>query len=77
LRGFAGAGGRGQNQPAIGLQARDDFRFDFINGQTIVHERTQRNNWWWTGEINSTSIANGSMASFAGKQCFNSYRGFI
>jgi hypothetical protein len=37
LRGFAGAGGRGQDEPLVFAQARDDFVLDVVNGQSVGH----------------------------------------
>ena len=52
LRGFAGTGRRGQNQPPVGFQPGDDVALDFVNGQTVGHEsaqnsgsRTERKGW--------------------------------
>ena len=37
LRGFAGAGRRGNNRAPVLFQPRDDIRFDFVNGQPVSH----------------------------------------
>jgi hypothetical protein len=37
LRGFAGTGRRGQDQPPAGFQPGYEVALDFINGQTISH----------------------------------------
>jgi hypothetical protein len=37
LGGFAGAGGRGQNQPPAGFQPGDNVAFDVVDGQTVGH----------------------------------------
>ena len=37
LRGFTGAGGRGQNQPPVGFQPGDEIAFDVVDGQTVGH----------------------------------------
>jgi hypothetical protein len=37
LRGFAGTGRRGQNQPSPGFQPGNEVALDFVNGQTVSH----------------------------------------
>ena len=39
LRGFAGTGRSGQNQPTAGIQPGDDVALNFVNGQSVSHAR--------------------------------------
>ena len=43
LRGFAGPGGRRQNQSPVGFQPGDNIALDVVNGQTVGHAFAHRN----------------------------------
>src|SRR5260221_12467766 len=43
LGGFAGAGGRGQDQAPVGFQPGDEVALDLVNGQTVGHQDAEDN----------------------------------